>query len=40
MLPWAALLFVTGFALREVGAFRYTNIDIYIASTVLLLCAP
>jgi hypothetical protein len=40
LLPWAALLFVVGFALREVGAFHYNNLDIFISSTVLLFLAP
>lgn len=40
LLPWASILFVAGFAMREVGAFNYKNEGIYIASTVLLLFAP
>ncbi|KIX06165.1 uncharacterized protein Z518_04139 [Rhinocladiella mackenziei CBS 650.93] len=40
LLPWAALLFVAGFSLREYGAYHYDNLDIFIASTVLLFLAP
>ncbi|KAL6240778.1 hypothetical protein RBB50_012342 [Rhinocladiella similis] len=40
LLPWAALLFIVGFALREYGAYHYDNLDIFIASTVLLFLAP
>jgi hypothetical protein len=34
------MLFVAGFAVREVGAYNYDNLNIFIASTVLLLVAP
>jgi hypothetical protein len=51
LLPWAAALFVAGFALREYGAWNHhylfisfsksnSGLGIYIASTVLLFCAP
>ncbi|EXJ85554.1 hypothetical protein A1O1_05918 [Capronia coronata CBS 617.96] len=40
LLPWAGLLFVVGFALREVGAYNYGNLNVFIASTVLLFLAP
>lgn len=40
LLPWAALLFVVGFALREYGAYHYDQIGPFIASTVLLFVAP
>lgn len=41
LFPWAALLFSIGFALRTAGAFgNWDNLDIYIASTVLLLAGP
>ncbi|KAL2426092.1 Lipid-translocating exporter-like protein RTA1 [Exophiala dermatitidis] len=40
LLPWAALLFVAGFALREYGAYNYDNLSIYISSQVLLFLAP
>ncbi|KAH0562206.1 hypothetical protein GP486_003095 [Trichoglossum hirsutum] len=40
LLPWAAAVFVSGFVLREVGAFNYSNLNIFISSTVLLLVAP
>lgn len=39
-MPWAALLLTAGFALREVGAFNYTNVDILIANTVLIMSGP
>jgi hypothetical protein len=41
LLPWAALIFTGGFITREIGARgQYGNLDIYIASSVLLFCAP
>lgn len=40
LLPWAALLFVVGFSLREYGAYHYGNMGLFIASTVLLFVAP
>ncbi|KAI9761884.1 MAG: hypothetical protein M1840_001537 [Geoglossum simile] len=40
LLPWAATLFVAGFVVREVGAYNYDDLNIFIASTVLLLVAP
>ena len=47
MLPWAAALFVAGFALREYGAYHPYNepgsneqLSIFVASTVLLFVAP
>jgi hypothetical protein len=51
LLPWAAALFVAGFVLREYGAWddhylfisyaqSNSNLGIFIASTVLLFCAP
>ena len=40
LLPWAALVFVAGFCLREYGAYHYDNLNIFIASTVLLFVAP
>lgn len=41
LLPWAALIFTGGFITREIGARgNYGNLDVYIASTVLLFCAP
>lgn len=38
--PWAALLFVIGYAMREYGAFHFDNLNIYIASLVFIYCAP
>ncbi|KAL9589918.1 MAG: hypothetical protein Q9203_001273 [Teloschistes exilis] len=39
-LPWGGLLFIAGFALREVSAFDTHSLPLFIASTVLLLVAP
>ncbi|KJR80047.1 RTA1 domain protein [Sporothrix schenckii 1099-18] len=33
-------LFTAGYIVREVGAFNYGNVDVYIASTVLIYAAP
>lgn len=40
ILPWSALIFVAGFCLREYGAFHYDNLNIFIASLVMLYAAP
>lgn len=41
ILPWSALLFTAGFITRTVGAFgQWGNLNLYIASTVLLLAGP
>ena len=40
LLPWAAVVFVAGFATRVYGAYHYDNLGIFIASTVLLFVAP
>ncbi|KAF8866238.1 hypothetical protein BDZ45DRAFT_795877 [Acephala macrosclerotiorum] len=40
LFPWAALCFVVGYILREVGAFHYSIINVYIASQVFIACAP
>ncbi|KAL8940963.1 MAG: hypothetical protein Q9211_002028 [Gyalolechia sp. 1 TL-2023] len=39
-LPWGGSLFVAAFAVREASAFHPQNLDLFIASTVLLLLAP
>jgi hypothetical protein len=39
-MPWASILLTTGFALREYGAFHYENLNILIASTVLIMSGP
>ncbi|KAL8861030.1 MAG: hypothetical protein Q9178_002543 [Gyalolechia marmorata] len=39
-LPWGGLLFVVGFAMREVSAFKPNHLPIFIASICLLLLAP
>ncbi|KAL8690869.1 MAG: hypothetical protein Q9218_003783 [Villophora microphyllina] len=39
-LPWGGLLFIAGFALREASAFDTHNLNLFIASAVLLLVAP
>lgn len=40
LLPWAAFIFTAGLILREIGSYNTHNLDIYIASTVLLFVAP
>ncbi|KAH8590852.1 RTA1 like protein-domain-containing protein [Bisporella sp. PMI_857] len=40
VLPWSALVFVAGYCLREYGAFHYDNLNIFIASLVMLYAAP
>ncbi|KAH8819495.1 hypothetical protein F5884DRAFT_13326 [Xylogone sp. PMI_703] len=45
LLPWACTLFVTGYILREVGAWHYDyhsqgNINLYIATIVMLYAGP
>src|ERR1700712_3972247 len=43
-MPWAALLLTVGFALREVGSFKYIyndqNLDIFIAESVMIMSGP
>jgi hypothetical protein len=38
--PTAGLFFTLGFAIRSYGAFYYSNIGVYVASTILIYCAP
>ncbi|KAF2795857.1 RTA1 domain protein [Melanomma pulvis-pyrius CBS 109.77] len=38
--PFCCLLFVIGFALREYGSFNYSHLNVYIASQILIFCAP
>lgn len=40
LLPWASLIFTAGFVLREYGTYHTDNLNIFIASTVLLFVAP
>jgi len=40
LMPWAALLLTAGFALREVGAYHYANVDVLIVNTVLIMSGP
>ena len=40
LFPWAALVFVSGYSLRAVGAWHYGNVDVFIAATVLVYAAP
>jgi hypothetical protein len=40
LFTWSAALFVTGFILRSIGAIEYTNLPIFISSTVFLYAAP
>ncbi|EOO02538.1 putative rta1 domain protein [Phaeoacremonium minimum UCRPA7] len=37
---FCALLFTSGFILREIGTFNYDNLDIFLSSTVLIYAAP
>ncbi|KAH6854671.1 hypothetical protein B0I37DRAFT_401608 [Chaetomium sp. MPI-CAGE-AT-0009] len=39
-LPFCCALFAAGFALREVGAFNYGNVNVYLASTLLIYMSP
>lgn len=39
-LPWGGLLFVAGFAMRGVSIKHTHDLNIFIATNVLLLCAP
>lgn len=39
-LPWGGIVFIAGFAMREVSAFDPKNLSDFIASTVLILVAP
>ena len=39
-LPWAGLLFVAGFAMHIVSAYKDHDLGIFIAAVVLLLVAP
>ncbi|XP_014559648.1 hypothetical protein COCVIDRAFT_35166 [Bipolaris victoriae FI3] len=38
--PVCGLLFTAGFALRSYGAIHYKDVNVYIASTILIYCAP
>jgi hypothetical protein len=40
MLPWCALTIGVGYILREVGAFKYNNVNIYIASMTIIYSVP
>lgn len=40
LIHWANVIFIAGFAMREVGAFNYDQLGISIASNVLLYAAP
>jgi hypothetical protein len=40
LMPWAALLLTAGFILREIGAFNYSNVDLFIAENVLIMSGP
>ncbi|KAI9679207.1 MAG: hypothetical protein M1817_005226 [Caeruleum heppii] len=40
LMHWANIIFIAGFAMREVGAFHYDNLGVSIASNVLLYAAP
>ncbi|KAF2660167.1 hypothetical protein K491DRAFT_649702 [Lophiostoma macrostomum CBS 122681] len=40
LLPWAAALMISGFALREVGAYHQDKLSYLIASVVLIMSGP
>ncbi|OCK77954.1 hypothetical protein K432DRAFT_444958 [Lepidopterella palustris CBS 459.81] len=40
LLPWAAALMITGFAMRELGAYHTGNLGYLIASVVLIMSGP
>jgi hypothetical protein len=40
VVSFSALLFVVGYVSRAIGAFHFTNIDIYIVSLVFIYAAP
>jgi len=37
---WSSLLFISGYILRAINAFRYDNLELFLASIVLLYAAP
>ncbi|KAI4125649.1 MAG: hypothetical protein LQ338_004141 [Usnochroma carphineum] len=39
-LPWGGIVFIAGFAMREVSTFHPKDLNVFIASTVLILVAP
>jgi hypothetical protein len=39
-MPWASILLTVGFAFRTYGAFHYTNVDVLIVNTVLIMSGP
>lgn len=40
LLPWAALVFTAGYIMRELGAYHYGNVNIFISSICLVYAAP
>lgn len=40
ILVFSTLLFVIGYIFREIGAFHFGNVDIYIVSLVFIYVAP
>lgn len=40
ILPWSAILFVVGYIMREIGAFNYDNVNVFICSIVFIYAAP
>jgi len=40
LFPFAAFLFVSGYVIRELGAFHYFSLDTYFTSSVILLTSP
>lgn len=39
-LPWGSLILTAGYALRAVGAWHYDDLNIFIASTVMIIMGP
>lgn len=37
---WSSLLFISGFILRAINAFKYNHLELFLASIVLLYAAP
>jgi hypothetical protein len=40
LIPFASLVYTAGFALRSYGAWNYGDLNVYLASTILVYVAP
>lgn len=40
LFPISGFIFAAGFAAREYGAFHYRNLNVYLASTMLIYFGP